>query len=309
MNAPIATILISTRNRCDELCATLESATNQSADCEILVIDDGSTDDTSRTVPARFPQVRYVRHDVSAGYIVRRNEGAKLASAPIIVSIDDDAVFTSPETVGQAVRAFSHPRVGAVAIPFVNVKYSSEVQQPARPGGPFAVYTFIGTAHALRRDLFLRLGGYRTALFHQGEEQDYCIRMLAAGFVTVLVVADPIHHFESPRRDFTRWNIFGRRNSILFAWHNIPAPEVAGYFAASSFKGLRHGWQIGQTWTSIRGLVRGFSDTITTRSERRPLPRSICRLFRRLKKHGPIALSEIEAQLPAPIAPELANSH
>src|SRR5262245_56052059 len=192
MSSARATVLISTKNRRDELCQTVESALQQNVPCEVLVIDDGSTDGTSDEVHRRFPQARCIRHETSAGYIVRRNEGAGSASAPIVVSIDDDAVFSSPSIVAQSLAAFHHPRVGAVAIPFVNLRQSAEVHQSAPPGGPFVTSAFIGTAHALRRDLFVRLGGYRTLLFHQGEECDYCLRMLAAGYVTVLVAADPV---------------------------------------------------------------------------------------------------------------------
>src|SRR5262249_55346269 len=155
------TILIATKNRRNELCQAVESAVRQSPPCEVLVIDDGSTDDTSAEVQRRFPQVRCIRHETSTGYIVRRNQGAGSASAPIVVSIDDDAVFSSPSVVAQSLAAFDHPRVGAAAIPFVNIRQSPEVHQAARPGGPFVTSAFIGTAHALRRDLFVRLGGYR----------------------------------------------------------------------------------------------------------------------------------------------------
>ena len=41
-----ATVLITTKNRCDELRNALRSVVSQSMPVEILVIDDGSSDDT-----------------------------------------------------------------------------------------------------------------------------------------------------------------------------------------------------------------------------------------------------------------------
>ena len=121
------------------------------------------------------------------------------------------------------------PQIGAVAIPFIDVNRSRTVRQKApRPDSIFAAYTFIGTAHALRRDVFLRLDGYRDALVHQGEEEDYSIRMLNAGWITRCGNADPIHHFESPRRSWSRMDYYGARNKILYAWQNVPWP----YFPA-----------------------------------------------------------------------------
>src|SRR5439155_24108910 len=100
---------------------------------------------------------------------------------PIVVSIDDDAAFSSSRTLERTLQEFDHPRIGAVAIPYVDVLQSDAVQHRA-PGdeGVYVGPQFRGTAHALRRDLFLRLGGYREMLFHQTEEGDYCLRMLDA---------------------------------------------------------------------------------------------------------------------------------
>jgi len=297
ISSPRATILISTKNRSDDVCRAVESAVAQSAECEVLVIDDGSTDGTAQAVAKLFPTVRCIRREPSAGYIVRRNEGAALARAPIIVSIDDDATFSSRFVVEQALAAFENPRVGAAAIPFVNVKQSPEIHQVAPPGAPYVTSAFIGTAHALRRDLFLRLGGYRPLFFHQGEESDYCLRMLAIGYFTLLVPGDPIHHFESPKRDLTRMDVFGRRNDVLFATLNVPALQVLPHLAATTINGLRHGWRVGRTWNMVRGLSRGYAASLMSWGHRRPVPRAAYALFRKLKKSGPMPLSKVESLL------------
>jgi glycosyltransferase involved in cell wall biosynthesis len=300
MSSPPATVVITTKNRCDDLCRAIESVMSQSVDCEVLVIDDGSTDGTAEILARRFPSVQCVRHESSAGYIVRRNEGAALATAPIIVSIDDDAAFSSRLTIEQVLGAFANPRVGAAAIPYIDIRRSPAVQQQAPPGGPFVTSAFIGTAHAVRTDLFRRLGGYRSILFHFGEESDYCLRMLASGYVCLMVDADPIHHFESPTRDLRKMNIFGRRNDVLFAALNVPTPQVAVHLAATTLNGLRHGWRHGTLGVSIQGLARGYSDAAKSLRNRRPVPRAVYKLFRKLKRSGPLPLSQVESQL-API--------
>ena len=222
-----ATVLITTKNRRDELRTALLSVVNQSVAVEILVIDDGSDDGTAAMLRTEFPGVRVIRHDDSRGYIVRRNEGVRETSAQIVISIDDDAAFSTPHVVRQTLTEFSDERIGAVAMPYVDVNRSPHVWQRAPSAdGVYATDRFIGTAHALRRDVFLAVGGYREALVHQGEEGDYCLRMLEAGFIVRLGSADPIHHFESPRRDFRRMDYFGVRNAVLFVWQNVPAPDI-----------------------------------------------------------------------------------
>jgi hypothetical protein len=95
--------------------------------------------------------------------------------------LDDDAVFSSPFVVEQTLLDFSHPRIGAVAIPYIEPhKANKEMQRAPTREDVWITASYIGTAHAVRRDVFLALGGYREHLVHQGEEGDFCLRMLAA---------------------------------------------------------------------------------------------------------------------------------
>ena len=234
-----ATVVITTKNRLEELRKAVASALAQTAGPEILVIDDGSGDGTAAAMSREFPSVRLHRSEQSLGLIVQRNRAARLAGNPILFSLDDDAAFSTHTVVEDTLREFDHPRVGAVAIPFVDVNRGPKVRQRApRPDEVYATYDFIGTAHALRRDVFLSLNGYREVLFHQGEEEDYCLRMLNAGWITRSGNADPVHHFESARRSWARMDFYGARNKVLYAWHNVPFPGMAAHLAGTTAKTL-----------------------------------------------------------------------
>jgi glycosyltransferase involved in cell wall biosynthesis len=181
---PAATVAIVTKNRKSELPTAIRSALAQTAAPEVLVIDDGSSDGSAEMVEREFPGVRLIRRQESKGLIVRRNEAAHAAQAPIVFSIDDDAEFLSANTVEQTLAEFNDPRIGAVAIPYIEPNKGNRLEQRAPDAhGPWITDCFKGTAHALRRDIFLELDGYRDRLVHQGEERDYCIRMLSAGLV------------------------------------------------------------------------------------------------------------------------------
>ncbi|HVZ15938.1 MAG TPA: glycosyltransferase, partial [Terriglobales bacterium] len=203
MPTPVATILIVTKNRKDELVRAIDSALTQSVPVEVFVIDDASTDGTFELVKCKFPTVRLERVEQSCGYVIHRNHGVKTATTDIVISIDDDATFPSPRTVEQTLAEFSHKRIGAVAIPYIDMFINaSNVRQIAPAAeGIHVCGEYRGTAHALRKEVFTRLGGYHEILFYAGEERDYCLRMLASGYVTRLGRADPIHHFESPNRN------------------------------------------------------------------------------------------------------------
>jgi GT2 family glycosyltransferase len=291
-------VVITSKNRKADLAVAVESALAQTAKPEVLVIDDGSTDGTSDMLRERFPSVRVDRSEVSRGLIVQRNRAATLASTDIIFSIDDDAAFVSPRTVEQTLAEFDSPRVGGVAIPFIDIRRSPEILQRAPDeSGAFAVYSYIGTAHALRRELFLKLNGYREYLFHQGEEQDLCIRMLEAGYVIRAGRADPIHHFESPLRDFRRRDLFGRRNDVLFLWYNAPLGSLPLHLAATTFKGIRFGFQCGRPLRMIHGLLKGYAAIAGQLTQRRPVKPDTFRLFRMMKERKFMPMDQIEPLL------------
>ncbi len=294
----LATVVITTKNRRDELRTAIQSSLAQSAKPQVLVIDDGSTDGTSEMVKTEFPAVELHRSETSLGLIAQRNRGADLAAGEIIFSIDDDAIFSSPRVIEQTLAEFSHPRIGAIAIPFINVKKDDVLRQraPAK-AGLYVTASYIGTAHALRRDVFLKLGGYRAHLIHQGEEGDYTIRMLAAGYVVALGRADPIHHFESPKRSSKRMSLYGRRNDILFGWHNVPLMDLPLRWLRVTTGGLIHGFRRRSPLWAIQGLSWGFGSSIRFAGRRSPVSRTAYRLYRRLAVET-LPLSTVIPMLP-----------
>jgi len=286
------TLVITTKNRKEELRLALRSAMTQTVRPEILVLDDGSTDGTAELVRAEFPEAMLYRFEESRGLIVRRNEAARMAQGDIIFSIDDDAFFLTSHVIEQTLTEFDSPQIGAVAIPYIEPHKANRVLQraPAR-GDVWITSSFIGTAHALRRDLFLQLGGYREDLIHQGEESDYCIRMLSAGHVVRMGDSDLIEHDESPKRDLRRMDFFGCRNSILFAWQNVPASHLILVFLATTFNCLRWTLQPKRFATRLSGIIDGYSDCF--RKDRIPVPVSTYRCWRVLKKNEATRLNEV----------------
>ena len=292
-----ATVLITTKNRRDELRNALHSVVAQSIAVEVLVIDDGSNDGTFEMVRTEFPAARVVRHEQSQGLIARRNEGVTAASANIVISIDDDAALSSTEVVRTTLTEFDDDRIGAVAMPYIDVNRDARVRQraPATDTG-YATDRFIGTAHALRRDVFLRIGGYRDGLVHQGEEGDYCLRMLDAGFLVRLGNADPIHHFESPRRDFRRMDFFGVRNAVVFVWQNVPMPYLLWHWPVLMVRALLHTLQPARLWTRASGLAAGIVRCFAV--ARMPVSRHTYLLSRHLAA-GPQPISALPRQMRA----------
>ena len=294
-----ATILITTKNRREDLRAAVDSATKQRGTIEVLVVDDGSTDGTAEMLRTEFPNVKCYRSEISEGYIAQRNRGAMMASSPVVFSIDDDAVFTSPDTVYQSLKLFDDKRIGALALPYIDVNRNGAIRQAPLPEHEaYLTSSYVGTAHALKRELFLRLGGYRTLFVHQGEEMDYCLRMLNAGYVVRIGNTEPIHHFESPKRDLTRQSFYSARNSVLHAWLNIPMPECIGHIIGVIFKIIVFGFKYGHPWMISRGSFYGLKDIVTFRKYREPVSHQAYRLNRMLKQGTVKTMQEVERYLP-----------
>lgn len=291
MAKPSATIVIPTKNRKDDLRRAILSCLNQTVPLEVLVIDDGSTDGTAEMVKREFPTVIFHREEVSKGATVERNRGVKMASGSIVFSIDDDADFPSRRTVEQTLAEFDSPEVSVVSIPLINVNQSPEVLQRApSPDGIYVRDIFWGGACAMRREVFLQVGGYREYLRQQHEEDDLAIRILDAGYFTRLGNADPIHHYESPIRDKGRHDILGGRNKILFAWHNVPMPDFLLYLPATCIKTLAKGIREGRGPRSALGIAKGFVAFIDQFGERKPVRRETFRLYRRLRASSGIRI-------------------
>jgi glycosyltransferase involved in cell wall biosynthesis len=294
-----ATIMIVTRNRREEALRSVASAVRQDGEIEVLVVDDGSTDGTADAIGSRFPTVRLERFEDSAEVVARRNRAVELASAPIVIGIDDDAELSGTGAARQTVLDFDHPRVGVVALPFVDDRFGERVIQRAPSvDGVYVTQQFCAAACAVRRDAFLEVGGYRPTLEHQAEEPDLCIRMLATGHVVRLGRAEPAVHHASPRRDADLMWFRGTRNDIFFGWHNVPARRLPGYLAKQTLFELWVGARARRPLPFVRGLLSGYRDARAA-GEREPVPAAAYDLYRFLGRREAVPLEEIEDLLPA----------
>jgi cellulose synthase/poly-beta-1,6-N-acetylglucosamine synthase-like glycosyltransferase/peptidoglycan/xylan/chitin deacetylase (PgdA/CDA1 family) len=95
---------------------------------EVVVVDDGSSDNTADLVRAmRLPNVRVVQIP-NGGKPNALNTGVAMASHDLIVMVDGDTVFEK-ESLGRLVQPFADPKVGAVA---GNVKVGNRTSLVAR---------------------------------------------------------------------------------------------------------------------------------------------------------------------------------
>jgi GT2 family glycosyltransferase len=269
-------VLIVTRDRKDLAHRAVESARSQRDLQRVLVIDDGSADGTHASLAEAFPDLDILRSPYPRGSIAQRNRGTALAHTDIVIGLDDDAYFSDQDAVANAVAAFSDPRVGAVAL--------TEGLRPTRLGHgddfPLAP-AFVGCGYAVRREQFMALGGFREHLVAYGEERDFCLRLIDAGYVVRQGLDSSVVHEPAGNRNWHGIARLSRRNDVLHVWQNVPFPytplHALGLFAG----GLKIGLMTRTVPWQVEGFALGLRDCFKAGEySRSPVRKSAYRMAR-----------------------------
>ena len=162
------------------------------------MFDDASDEPVAAIVAqAAAPRmdVSVIRDERQVGNIAGRNRLVNEAATAYVLLLDDDAVVFSAGAVERAIAVLDRD-ANVTAIAFAQGEADGspwpERMQAGRGREPAYVPAFIGFAHLLRRDAFLRLGGYRESLVFYGEEKDFCVRALEAGQRVVSPLPDAV---------------------------------------------------------------------------------------------------------------------
>jgi glycosyltransferase involved in cell wall biosynthesis len=113
---PLVSVVIPTYNYGHFLPGAVESALRQTVrDIEVIVVDDGSTDNTDEIIAPFLADSRVCYHPVAhAGVSAAKNTAIRLSRAPLIAFLDADDVWL-PQKLQRQIPLFSRdPRIGVV---------------------------------------------------------------------------------------------------------------------------------------------------------------------------------------------------
>jgi glycosyltransferase involved in cell wall biosynthesis len=191
-------VVIATHNRAVQVRQAIDSVLGQSVPVrEVIVVDDGSTDDTRTQLAAYGNSIR-VLHQENAGASAARNRAFQSARAAWIAFLDDDDVWLKSKIERQMALIEHNPRIGLIYCSDYAVDEQLRILYPrnAAPenrGDVFErliVKNFIFTSCVIaRRDLIERADGMNPA-YRFAEDWDLWLKIAATH--TVDFVPEPL---------------------------------------------------------------------------------------------------------------------
>lgn len=224
-------VVIITHNRCSELDRTLAALASLPERPSVVVVDNGSTDQTVAMVRARHPSTTLLTPGVNLG-AVGRNLGVRAVRTPYVAFCDDDTWY-EPEALRRAADLLdAHPTLAVVTASIIVEPYgrldaiceemaASPLPAPQGiPGHP--LLSFLAGVSIVRRTAFLDAGGFSERLWLGGEEELLASDLARAGWHMTYVPEIVAHHQASRQRDAHLRRRHGIRNTLWFTWLRRP---------------------------------------------------------------------------------------
>ncbi len=193
---------------------------------EIIVVDDGSSDNTVDMLAKMFGEekkIKVIAYGANKGVCRARNEGIKAAKFPVVVNMDHDCI-PKKDWLKSIVKPFEDKNTGVVS----------------------SFGSFGGTSTAFRKELLDKVRGYDERFFYYREDTDLTFKIMDLGYRYKVVKADYFHdHKEAKPKGF--WQIakyvlkrlsYHENDALLYKKH----PKLAGKFLH-----VKHGFLVSPT--------------------------------------------------------------
>ena len=211
------TVIIVNRNTSGLLadCLNHVYGSRLTGELQVIVVDNGSTDDSIRMVRERYPEVELIEAGKNLGFAAANNRGLKRAKGTFILLVNTDAML-QPDCAASLMELMQEdPRIGMAGPQLLNGDGTNQTSYEAVPtlatetlnrsllkrlfprrypgknrplSQPELVEALIGAVMMIRREALNELRGFDEDYFFFLEETDLAVRMRVRGWK---VVHDP----------------------------------------------------------------------------------------------------------------------
>ena len=249
-------IVILNWNGADMLRRFLPSVIEHSPEAEVVVADNGSTDDSLRLLAEQFPNIRTLSFDHNHGFAEGYNKAIAEVECDLCLLLNSDVRVEAGWLRPMLDYMEQHPEVAACQ-PKIRCEWAPEMLEYAgacggyidKLGFPFCRGRILGTverdegqyddiaslawatgaALLIRRDIYLEAGGLDARFFAHQEEIDLCWRLRSRGYDIVCVPQSVVYHVgggtlpkESPQKAYLNF-----RNNLLLLYKNLPEKKFS----------------------------------------------------------------------------------
>ena len=189
--------------------ASLRATLPPGLDCEIILVDDASTDGTRAWLKNLPPPCRPLLNERNLGFAATCNRGAATATGELLFFLNNDLVllprwlepmraalghFPDAGLVGNVQRNAATGALDHAGIFFDHKGKPAHEVSPARFARWREVDALTGACFALRREVWEKLGGFDEGFVNGGEDIDLCLRARRAGLRNFVALRSVVRH-------------------------------------------------------------------------------------------------------------------
>lgn len=224
-------------------------------ECEVVVADNGSTDDSMAVLAKEFPSVRTIALDKNYGFAEGYNRAIAQVDSKYVVLLNSDVEVTEGWLAPLLDYLEAHPQVAAVQPKIRSWRDRSYFEHAGAAGGylswlgyPYCrgrrfgrieqdhgqydtvaeIEWTTGAAMCVRRETYEACGGLDAAFFAHMEEIDLCWRMRNKGWKLACIPQSVVFHlgggslnYDNPRKTYLNF-----RNNLLMIYKNRRFPWI-----------------------------------------------------------------------------------